>query len=67
VSEKRLGKKEQMGAARDIAKARIRDCLRVHSKRTGSVDGQPPIAVLERFLGPREYGNTASASWPDST
>jgi hypothetical protein len=54
VSEKRLGKKEQKGAARDIAKARTRDCLRVHSKRTGSVDGQPRIVADPPLIMPIE-------------
>jgi hypothetical protein len=54
VSEKRLGKKEQKEAARDIAKARTRDCLRVHSKRTGSVDGQPRIVADPPLIMPIE-------------
>lgn len=51
VSEKRLGRKEEKGAERDIAKARTRDSVRVSSKRTGEVDGElrivrdPPLIM----------------------
>ena len=50
-SEKRLGKKEEKGAERQIAKARTRNSVRVFSKRTGEVGGQlrivrdPPLIV----------------------
>jgi Uncharacterized protein conserved in bacteria (DUF2252) len=54
VSEKRLGKKEQKAAARDIAKARTRDCLRVYSKRTGTVDGEPRIVADPPLITPVE-------------
>jgi len=40
VSQKRLGRNEERGAARDIAKARTRDSVRVFAKRTGEVGGE---------------------------
>ena len=54
VSEKRLGRKEEKGAAWDIAKARTRDCLRVHSKRTGNVEGEPRIVADPPLIMPIE-------------
>ena len=51
VSKKRLGKREEKEAARDIAKARTRDSVRVFSRRTGTVDGElrivrdPPLIM----------------------
>jgi len=51
VSRKRLGKREEKEAARDIAKARTRDSVRVFSRRTGTVDGElrivrdPPLIM----------------------
>jgi len=54
VSKKRLGKNEQKGAARDIAKARTRDCLQVYSKRTGNVEGEPRILSDPPLIVPIE-------------
>ena len=51
VKARRLGKKEATEAARDIAKARTRDSVRVFAKRAGTVGGalrivrDPPLIV----------------------
>jgi uncharacterized protein (DUF2252 family) len=54
VSEKRLDRRAEKAAARDIAKARTRDCLRVASKRTGTVDGEPRIVADLPLITPIE-------------
>ena len=68
-SEKRLGKKEEKGAERQIAKARTRNSVRVFSKRTGEVGGQlrivrdPPLIVPieDLLLSPAERAQTEKA------
>jgi uncharacterized protein (DUF2252 family) len=65
-SEKRLGKKDEKGAERQIAKARTRNSVRVFSKRTGEVQGElrivrdPPLIVPieDLVLSPIERAET---------
>ena len=54
VSEKRLGKKDETGAARTIAKARTRNSVRVFSKRTGLVGGELRIVRDPPLITPIE-------------
>jgi uncharacterized protein (DUF2252 family) len=54
VGQKRLGRKEERGAARDIAKARTRDSVRVFSKRTGEVGGELRIVRDPPLITPIE-------------
>jgi uncharacterized protein (DUF2252 family) len=54
VSKRRLGKKEAKGAARDIAKARTRDSVRVFAKRAGKVEGELRIVRDTPLITPIE-------------
>jgi uncharacterized protein (DUF2252 family) len=69
VSSKRLGKKEAREAARDIAKARARDSVRVFAKRAGKVEGElrivrdpPLITPLEDLVLAEEERQRAETS-----
>ena len=69
VSQKRLGRKEAQEAAKDIAKARTRDSVRVSAKRTHDRDGElriasdPPLIVpLEELVMSRESRRQAERS-----
>ncbi len=59
VSANRLGKKEGKQAAKDVAKARTRDSMRVFAKRADEIDGKlrivpdPPLIVpIDELVGP---------------
>jgi uncharacterized protein (DUF2252 family) len=69
VSSKRLGKKEAKEAARDIAKARARDSVRVFAKRAGKLEGElrivrdpPLITPLEDLVLAEEERQRAETS-----
>ena len=54
VSKKRLGRREAREAAKDIAKARTRDSVRVFAKRTHELDGDLRIVADPPLIVPLE-------------
>jgi uncharacterized protein (DUF2252 family) len=66
VRRDRLSRKEARAAERDVAKARTRDHVRVFSKRTDTIDGEPRIVPEPPLIVPVEHLVIPGTGWEET-